>query len=174
MESRAKALGHPIHQMLIPFPFGLLATAVLFDIVYLFLSTPSRADHISTAAFWMIVAGIVGGLAAAPFGFIDFLAIPEGTRAKTVGRIHGISNFVVLILFAVSLWMRYNSPARPFTREPTTLAIVLSLAGFVLAGVAGWLGGELVTRLSVGMDDGAHLDAPSSLKSDSASGDARG
>lgn len=26
-----------------------------------------------------------------------------------------------------------------------------------------WLGGELVGRLAVGIDDGAHLDAPSSL-----------
>jgi hypothetical protein len=29
--------------------------------------------------------------------------------------------------------------------------------------VTGWLGGELVDRLGVGVDDGAHLDAPSSL-----------
>jgi hypothetical protein len=33
----------------------------------------------------------------------------------------------------------------------------------LLAAVTGWLGGELVDRLSVGVDDGAHLNAPSSL-----------
>lgn len=27
----------------------------------------------------------------------------------------------------------------------------------------GWLGGELVDRLGVGVDEGAHLDAPNSL-----------
>jgi len=32
-----------------------------------------------------------------------------------------------------------------------------------LGAVAGWLGGELVDRLAVGVDDGANLDAPSSL-----------
>jgi hypothetical protein len=32
-----------------------------------------------------------------------------------------------------------------------------------LGTVAAWLGGELVDRLGVGVDDGAHLDAPSSL-----------
>src|ERR671929_83744 len=63
MESRAKALGHPIHQMLIPFPFGLLATAVIFDIIYLFVGNPSTADTLATVAFWMIAAGIVGGVA---------------------------------------------------------------------------------------------------------------
>jgi hypothetical protein len=29
--------------------------------------------------------------------------------------------------------------------------------------VTGWPGGELVDRLGVGIDDGAHLNAPSSL-----------
>jgi hypothetical protein len=44
------------------------------------------------------------------------------------------------------------------------LALVLSFAAAVLALGTGWLGGELVDRLGVGVDDGAHLDAPSSLR----------
>ena len=171
MESRAKALGHPIHQMLIPFPFGLLSTAVVFDIIYLFTTTPSRANTFSTVSFWMIAAGIVGGLLAAPFGLIDYLAIPQGTRAKSVGMLHGVGNVFVLILFAVSFWMRYNSPAVAFTREPSTVAVVIALAAFALAGATAWLGGELVDRLGVGVDDGANLDAPNSLTTDSARGD---
>ncbi len=169
MESRAKALGHPIHQMLIPFPFGLLATAVIFDIIYLVWSNPTMA----TVAYWMIIAGIVGGLAAAPFGLIDFLAIPQGTRARSVGLVHGLGNVVVLLLFAGSAWLRYGGPPTSVAYAPTTLALVLSFAGFALAGLTGWLGGELVDRLSVGVDDGAHLDAPSSLTHRSASGSAR-
>jgi uncharacterized membrane protein len=43
------------------------------------------------------------------------------------------------------------------------MALVLALVGAGLALVTGWLGGELVDRLGVGVDDGAHLDAPSSL-----------
>ena len=39
MESRVKIAGHPVHQMLIPFPLGLLATAVIFDIVWLITGT---------------------------------------------------------------------------------------------------------------------------------------
>ncbi|HWS54566.1 MAG TPA: DUF2231 domain-containing protein [Pyrinomonadaceae bacterium] len=163
MESKAKALGHPIHQMLIPFPFGLLATAVIFDIVYLLVSDPARADSMSLVAFWMIAAGVVGGLLAAPFGLVDYLAIPKDTRARRVGLLHGAGNVVVLLLFTGSLLLRWDSPAAPASRHPTTLALALSFAGFLLAGVTGWLGGELVDRLSVGVDDGAHLDAPNSL-----------
>ena len=172
MESRAKALGHPIHQMLIPFPFGLLATAVVFDIVYLLVSDPRTAETMALVSFWMIVAGLIGGLVAAPFGLIDYLAIPRDTRARRVGLIHGLGNLAVLLLFAGSLLLRYSAPAVALTRQPTTLALALSFAGFLLSGATGWLGGELVDRLGVGVDDGAHLDAPNSLTHDSARGHA--
>ncbi len=137
MESKAKALGHPIHQMLIPFPFGLLSTAVIFDIIYLFVSTPSTADTLALVAFWMTASGIIGGLIAAPFGLIDYLAIPTGTRAKSVGLLHGVGNVVVLVLFAFSLWVRYGSPSY----RPTAAALAASIVAFLIAGVTGWLGG---------------------------------
>jgi uncharacterized membrane protein len=172
MESRAKILGHPAHQMLIPFPFGLLATAVIFDIIYLLVSAPSTAANMALVSFWMIAAGLVGGVVAAPFGVIDYLAIPQGTRAKSVGFLHGVGNLVVMVLFAASLLLRYNSPAVDQTYQPTTLALILSFLGFLLAGATGWLGGELVDRLGVGVDDGAHLDAPNSLTHESARGHA--
>ena len=159
MESKAKILGHPLHQMLIPFPLGLLASAVIFDVVYLIWGNPTMI----TVSYWMIIAGIVGGLVAAPFGLIDYLAIPSGTRAKSVGLIHGLGNVVVLLLFAGSWWLRYEEFGNVPPYRPTKIALVLSFAGFALAGVTGWLGGELVDRLAIGVDNGAHLNAPNSL-----------
>ena len=38
-----------------------------------------------------------------------------------------------------------------------------ALAGVLLALLTGWLGGELVERLRVGVGEGAHVDAPGSL-----------
>jgi uncharacterized membrane protein len=154
MESRAKLFGHPIHPMLIPFPLGLLATSLVFDILYRLTGTESWAE----VAYWMIVAGIIGGLAAAPFGWIDWFAIPADTRAKPIGLYHGVGNIVVLVLFAVSWFLRREAPD-----EPGAVAFILSLIGVVLAVVTGWLGGELVDRLGVGVDRGANLNAPSSL-----------
>ena len=156
MESRAKLLGHPIHQMLIVFPLGLLGMAVIFDVLALFLAQ----GYWSEIALWMIVAGIVTGLLAAPFGVFDWLAIPSGTRAKRIGAVHGLGNVVVLLLFAGSAWLRWGSP-----QTPAGLAVILSFSGFFLALITGWLGGELVDRLGVGVDEGAHVNAPSSLKS---------
>ena len=84
MESRAKLFGHPIHQMLIVFPLGLLAMAVIFDIIHL----ATAHGYWSEIAYWMMAAGIITGLIAAPFGLIDWLMIPEGTRAKRIGAWH--------------------------------------------------------------------------------------
>jgi uncharacterized membrane protein len=154
MESRAKLFGHSVHQMLIVFPLGLLATGVVFDIIHL----AGGAARFADVAYWMIAAGIIGGLLAAPFGTADWAKIPAGTRAKSIGATHGIGNVIVVLLFAGSWGLRTGQPT-----SPPTLAYVLSFVGVVLALVTAWLGGELVDRLGVGVDDGAHLDAPSSL-----------
>jgi hypothetical protein len=45
------------------------------------------------------------------------------------------------------------------------VAYILSFGGGIIALCTGWLGGELVDRLAVGVDPGAHVDAPSSLTS---------
>ena len=155
MESRAKLLGHPIHQMLIVFPLGLLATAFVIDVIYL------AGDSLIFAAvsYYLIIAGLIGGAAAAPFGFIDWRAIPRNTRAKRVGALHGIGNVIVLALFLVSVLLRADLPS-----APPTLAYVCSFAGAAIALVTAWLGGELVDRLGIGVSDGAHVDAPSSLR----------
>jgi uncharacterized membrane protein len=154
MESRAKLFGHPIHQMLVVFPFGLLVMAVLFDVLHLATGSGTWSE----IAYWMIAAGVLSGLAAAPFGFIDWLAIPSGTRAKRVGLLHGAGNAFMLLLYAMSWAQRGANP-----REPEVIAFVFAFAGCAVVLCTGWLGGELVDRLGVGVDDGAHLNAPSSL-----------
>lgn len=154
MESKVKLLGHPVHPMLIVFPLGLLATAVAFDIVGL-ASGDAEWFRIS---FWMIAAGILGGLLSAIFGLVDWLAIPSGTRAKRIGLWHGGGNVIVTVLFIISWFLRRTAP-----ENPEVAAFVLSFIAVALALVTGWLGGELVDRLGVGVDNGAHLNAPSSL-----------
>src|SRR5690349_661005 len=154
MESRAKLFGHAIHPILIVYPLGLLSTAVIFDVIYLITANPQWA----TVSFWMIAAGIVGGLLAALFGFIDYLNIPGRTRAKRIGMLHGLTNLGVMLLFAVSWWLRSDLP-----EAPSTLALALSFIGVGAALLGGWLGGELVERLGVGVAEHAHLNAPNSL-----------
>ena len=155
MESRAKLLGHPIHPMLIVFPLGLLATAVIIDVIYF----ASGALLFAELSYYLVIGGLIGGVLAAPFGFVDWRAIPPNTRAKRVGALHGAGNAVVLLLFLASALLRSILPA-----APPIAAYVCSFAGVALALVTAWLGGELVDRLGIGVSDGAHADASSSLR----------
>lgn len=155
MESKAKLMGHAINPMLIVFPLGLLAASLGFDIGYLATNNPEFA----TASFWMIAAGVLGGLLAAVFGLADWWAIPSRTRAKSIGLWHGLGNVIVVALFAISWWMRSNATFY----VPRDSAFTLSCIGIALALLTGWLGGELVQRLGIGVNDGAHLNSPNSL-----------
>lgn len=154
MPGRVKFAGHPVHPMLVVFPLGLLGTAVIFDVIYLISDT----SQWTVAAHYMIGAGLIGGLAAALFGWLDWVGVPSGTRARRIGLWHGLGNVAVLALFTLSWVLRRDNPALP-----PTGAIVAGLSAIMLAMIAAWLGGEMVYRMGVGVDAGAHLDSPSSL-----------
>jgi uncharacterized membrane protein len=158
MESRIKLLGHPVHPMLIVYPLGLLSTAVLFDVLYIV----TEDGDLATFSFWALAAGLVGGLAAAGFGLVDWLAIPKATRAKRIGAYHGLGNLVVVTLFAISFLLRVNRAQY----LPDLLPFAFALVPAAIALITAWLGGELVYRLRVAVDDDANLDAASSLERD--------
>lgn len=151
----ARILGHLVHPMLVAFPLGLLGGAVAFDTLWL----THRESEFALVSYWLLGAGLLGGLLAAIFGFWDWWVIPEGTRAKRIGGIHGITNAVALVMFCVSWYMRRNSA----DLIPDPQALTASFLGLGTAMFGGWLGGELVERLGVGVDPGAHLNAPGSF-----------
>jgi uncharacterized membrane protein len=152
---KIRLFGHPVHPTLVHLPLGLFVTAVLFDIIRVL----GQSSDLTVASFWDICAGVVSGAIAGLFGALDFRSIPRATRAKRIGVAHGVLNVLLTILFAVAAALRSGLPARGLT----TPALVLELVALGMALVTGWLGGELVERLGVGVDAAAHLDAPSSL-----------
>jgi uncharacterized membrane protein len=160
MESRAKLLGHPIHPMLVVLPLGLFIGAVVFDAIALWRDSGAMAQ----VGFWNIAGGIVGGLLAAVFGLVDWLAIPAGTRAKRIGLLHAASNVAAIACFAGVWWLRYDAPAT----VATTGLFAFEIIALLLGATGGWLGGELVDRLGVGVDNGANLNAPNSMSGRSA------
>jgi uncharacterized membrane protein len=141
--------------MLIVLPLGLYVCAVVFDVVTMF----RPISELSIAAFWNIVVGSIGAVLAAVFGFIDWSKIPKNTRAKRIGVLHAVLNVTVLTLFVISAFLRID---RDYYFV-TTGILVLELLAFAIAGAAGWLGGELVDRLGIGVHEGANPNAPSSL-----------
>ena len=152
----ATFLGHHVHPMLIVFPLGLLGVSVAFDIAYLATDNAVFAE----TAYWNILAGCIGGLAAAVFGIWDWLAIPARTRAKRVGAVHGVVNATAIVLFIASFWIRRGD----LLHLPTTGSLALSFVAIALALVGGWLGGELVERLGIAVSPDAGPNATSSLR----------
>src|SRR5881394_3064389 len=105
MKARIRVAKHALHPMLVVFPLGLLATSVAWDICRL------ATGHASWGmiSFWTIVAGVIGALLAAVPGFIDWLAIPQNTRARKVGLYHMVLNLTVVGLFVITLIARWNT-----------------------------------------------------------------
>jgi uncharacterized membrane protein len=155
MRARATLLGHPIHQMLIPIPLGAFVIAVLLDLVARFRPIP----ELSSTAYWNGIIGIAGGLLAAVFGLVDWTKIPKATRAKRLGLLHAGLNVVVVGLFALTTGMRFDN----VDRMATSGVLAVELLAVSLLSIAGWLGGELLDRLGIGVYEDAHPDAPSSL-----------
>ena len=154
MQGQATFLGHPLHQMLVVFPLGLLGASVAFD----WLALGMDSAQFSLVAFYLIAGGLISGLLAAPFGLIDWMSIPKGSRAQRIGLIHAGGNVIVLLLFAASWVLREPAPV-----SPPWQAYALAWGGALGSLVTAWLGGELVDRLGVGVSEGANVDAPSSL-----------
>ena len=155
MESRIKLFGHPVHPMLVVYPVGLFSIAVLFDILYLVLGNQA----LPTVSFYVIAGCVVVGMLAAIFCFVDWLALHNNSRAKRIGGMYGLGNFVIVVLFAVS-WLIRRGDA---DLVPNGTALLLSFVGLGMALVTAWIGGELVYHLGVGVDPGANVNAPSSL-----------
>jgi uncharacterized membrane protein len=155
MKSRVRALGHPVHPMLVVFPLGLFITAVIFDLVQLI----SGNDTFGQVGYWDIAAGLIGVVLAAATGLTDWTAIPAGTRAKRIGLLHGAANAVVAVLFLISWLVRMDNADHVAGAGP----FILEVIAIAIGGVAAWLGGELVDRLGIGVDDDASPDASSSL-----------
>jgi uncharacterized membrane protein len=155
MKNKARLLGHPIHPMLVVFPLGLFTTAVVFDVLYLI----TQNGDFPLVSYYSMAAGLVAGLVAAVFGAVDWFGLPYNSRPWTIGLLHGLGNFLIIGLFTQSWLSRGDN----HNFVPELMPLVLSFAGMTLALVTGWMGGELVYRLGVGVDPDAHPDASNSL-----------
>jgi uncharacterized membrane protein len=142
MKSAARFNGHPIHPMLIPYPFAFLSSVLAFDAVGL----ARQDERFGDTARQLTKAGIATALAAAVPGLIDyFLRVPKG-EAKKTATYHMLSNVSALGFFAAAV------AARGDTARPTNTVLALETVGTGLLSIGGWLGGSLSYHHMVGVD----------------------
>lgn len=143
MKSRAHIDGHPIHPMLVPFPFAYLVGAACVDAAASF----GRRPQWRRTARHMRVMGIGSALATAVPGIVDYFSVvPPKSSAARRATLHGVANLsAVGVMATVALRRRDDRPASRWELLAQGMA-----AG--LMGVAGYLGGTLVYRNQIGVD----------------------
>jgi len=144
MKSAARFMGHPIHPMLIPFPFAFLSGAAAFDAI----AASRRDPSLARTATHLRNTGIVAALGAAVPGLIDYLTtVPSGKPKETATK-HMLSNVTALGCFAAAAW---TASRRGEDGRPAGATIALEIVGAALLSVGGWLGGTLSYHHQVGV-----------------------
>jgi len=133
--------GHPFHPILVTIPIGAWVASFVFDLG----SRAADAAYLVQASSWLIVIGVIGALAAASVGLLDFFAIPSGTPAFRTGLVHLVLNVAVTVAYVGNaLWRR-----GPDGDQVAAGPIVLSAVSLAALMVSGYLGGKLAFRYGV-------------------------
>ncbi|MDC4224508.1 MAG: DUF2231 domain-containing protein, partial [Candidatus Manganitrophus sp.] len=102
-------------------------------------------------AYWTMLGGLVGNVAAAIPGFLDYLTLPPKTEARQIATYHmGIGVTLAILYFANLLLRDWGVIA---TNQQPWGVVILNLVGVLLIGLQGWLGGELVYKHGVGVEE---------------------
>lgn len=143
MRTPASIAGHPIHPMLVPIAIGCWVFSVASDIV---CAVTGAAQPWNTLAYYTMIGGIVGALAAAIPGLVDLISLPPGP-ARRAGVMHMLINLTVVALFIGNAWMRRGAP------QDLETPMILSIVAILMLLVSGWLGGKMVFEHGVGVDE---------------------
>jgi uncharacterized membrane protein len=150
METRATVAEHPIHPMLVPFPIALWIFSLASDLIYLFdFGGPVWKD----VALYTMVGGIIGGLAAAIPGYIDYRSVSDPVVVR-LAQMHMVINVGLVLLFTL------NAGLRVINGPEALVPVFLSALGVAALAVSGWLGGELVYVQGVAVQPDREPNAP--------------
>ncbi|MEU4419553.1 DUF2231 domain-containing protein [Actinoplanes sp. NPDC024001] len=136
MESRLSVAGQAVQPILVMFPLGLFAMAVLFDMADL-LGGPSI---LGALAYWNVAAGLFAGLLATLAGAVDVMFVRH-SGARRLGVLRGLLNMGVLVVFTVILMVRMRDPERVAGGG----LFLVELLALVLAGYGAWFAGKIAT-----------------------------
>lgn len=130
--------GHPIHPPLTDATLGTYTLATVAAI----LSVLGVAEENTARAWWLaLVIGLVFNAPTAATGVVDWLDISRGTPLKRTATAHLLVMLAATVLFALAAILGHDGYA---DAEVPARGLLLTLIGFVVLTVGGWIGGTIV------------------------------
>ena len=139
--STARIGRHPIHPMLIPFPIVCFVLTFVFDILYV----KGRSDF-SHVTNWLLAIGLGFAVLAALAGLTDFFGDKRIQGSDAIK--HMLANVLAVVLSLANLVLRYHNPDFIMSTGVYISGVVVLILLY-----SGWMGGELVFRHGIGVND---------------------
>ena len=140
-------LGHPLHPAVTDIPIGAWTAGLIAD--WLFLATgrvPAVAGDLALAV------GLAVAVLAAVSGYTDFGE--TAGHERRVALVHGLTMTLVVLLEAVSLFVRLGLPSARLT------AIVIATLAWVIVALGAYAGGHLTFGIGSAVNHNAFSDGP--------------
>ncbi|MCA1553736.1 MAG: Rieske 2Fe-2S domain-containing protein, partial [Chloroflexi bacterium] len=142
-------LEHPLHPTLTDVPIGAWTAHVGLDL----LSLVFGVRKLGKASAFAGLIGTFGAVSSIITGLMDYMDIDPPDQV--VALVHGLTNIFATTLFAASFLLRRGNRWRISPQAAT-----LSLLGYTVVTVGGYLGGSLVFRRGVMVNRNAFRTEP--------------
>ena len=130
--------GHPLHPPLTDATVGIYTFAMLAA----FSDVVGITNNVGAQGWWLaLVAGLITTVFTALTGFADWLTIEWGTELWKTATLHMIAMVSATIVFAAAALFGHDEFLAGNVRAD---GFVLTLIGFGVLTLGGWLGGAIV------------------------------
>ena len=129
--------GHPLHPPLTDVTIG----AYTFATVAALADVLGISDHAATQGWWLaLLFGLIATTATAATGLADWLTITWGSELWKTATLHALANLSAGVVFLITLLQGHDDFK---SGNVHTGSMILTLIGFALLTLGGWLGGAV-------------------------------
>jgi uncharacterized membrane protein len=130
--------GHPIHPPLTGATIGAYTAATVFAV----LGALGVSDENMATAWWLaLVLGLVVTVPTALTGLLDWLTIPRGGEQWRTATLHLAAMVSATVVFLLAALVGHGGYV---DRDVSGAGLALTLVGYAVLSLGGWLGGTLV------------------------------
>jgi uncharacterized membrane protein len=130
--------GHPLHPPLTDVTIGTYAFAAVAAV----LSKIGVAEHGTASAWWIaLVVALLSTALTATTGFVDWIDLEWGSETWRTATLHMTAMLCASGVFLAAALVGHHAYVH---HGVSTIGLVLTLAGFAVLTLGGWLGGAVV------------------------------